>query len=281
MNPFKNISGKIKLLFKLALWLLLALVVGGAIFTAWLLHDLPDISPLQDRNRTFTIDVLDWEGETHPFKVGPGNPHWVPIEAVPVELKWAVIAAEDAGFYLHKGVDFLAIKEALVYDLKQKRLARGASTIPQQLAKNLFLSRDKSILRKLRELVLAVRMERLLTKDRILEFYLNVVELGPLVYGFGHGAEYHFDRPVEWLTPAQSAMLAAILPGPRVAFNPEKRPERVRERAARLLGLLGVRDVLTDEEIDAALIELEQLGGPRLELEPPESDPFLLSPLSR
>lgn len=268
MNPFRNIPGIIKRLIKLSLWLFLALVVGGAIFAAWLLHDLPDITFLQDRNNTFTIDVRDWEGETHPFRVGPENPLWVPIEEVPVELKWAVIAAEDAGFYLHKGVDIVAIKEALIYDLQQKRLARGASTIPQQLAKNLFLSRDKSFLRKLRELALAVRMESLLSKDRILELYVNVVELGPLIYGVGDGALYHFGQPVEWITPAQSAMLAAILPGPRVAFNPETRPERVRQRAARLLGLIGVRNVLTDEEIDAALLELESLGGPRPEPEP-------------
>ena len=270
MNPFKNITGKIKSLVKLSLCLLLVLVVSGAIFAAWLLHDLPDVTFLQDRNTTFSIDVRDWEGETHPFKVGPDNPHWVPIENVPVELKYAVISAEDAGFYLHKGVDLLAIREALIYDLQQKRLARGASTIPQQLAKNLFLSRDKSLLRKLRELVLAVRMEKRLSKDRILELYLNVVELGPLVYGFGDGARYHFGKPVERLTPAESAMLAAILPGPRVAFNPETRPERVRQRAARLLGLLGVRNLLSDEEIDVALVELESLGGPRLQLEPPQ-----------
>ena len=274
MNPLSMFLGRLKRLLKYTFLLFLALVLGGALFTAWLLHDLPDISSLKDRTRTFTIDVRDWEGETHSLEVGPGNPYWLPIEAVPIELKWAVIAAEDAGFYLHKGIDFVAIKEAVIYDLKQKRLARGASTIPQQLAKNLFLSRDKSILRKLRELVLTVRMEKLLSKDRILELYLNVVELGPLVYGFGHGAEYHFGRPVVWLTPAQSALLAAILPGPRVAFNPEKRPERVRQRAARLLGLLGVRDILTDEEIDAALIELEQLGGPRPEPEAVEPDSF-------
>jgi monofunctional biosynthetic peptidoglycan transglycosylase len=261
MNPLSMFSGKLKILFKCGLILFLVLVVGGALFAAWLFHDLPDIAALQDRNRTFTIDVRDWQGETHPFQVGPKNRHWAPIEAMPNELKWAVIAAEDASFYQHKGIDYQAVKEALIYDLKQKRLARGASTIPQQLAKNLYLSRDKSILRKLREIVIAVRMEKLLTKSRILELYLNVVELGPLVYGVGHGAWYHFARPVEYLTPAQSSVLAAILPGPRVAFNPETRPEKVRKRAARLLGLLGVRDVLNDEEIDAALTELDFLSG--------------------
>jgi monofunctional biosynthetic peptidoglycan transglycosylase len=263
-----------KRIFKKFAMLFAAMVLSGGALAVWVFWDLPDITPLKNPDTTLTIEVRDWQGETHPFKAGPENPHWVPIESVPDELRWAVIAAEDASFYLHKGLDYQAIREALVYDLQQKRLARGASTIPQQLAKNLFLSRDKSILRKLRELVLTVQMEKLLSKDRILELYLNVVELGPLVYGVGQGALYHFDRSAEWLTPAQSAMLASILPGPRVAFNPEKRPERVRQRAARLLGLLGVRNILDDDEIDAALNELEYLGGPRLELTPPEEPIF-------
>jgi monofunctional biosynthetic peptidoglycan transglycosylase len=263
-----------KRIFKMFAMLFAALVLSSGALAVWVFWDLPDITPLKNPDTTLTIEVRDWQGETHPYLVGPKSPHWVPLESIPDSLKWAVIAAEDASFYLHKGLDYQAIREALVYDLQQKRLARGASTIPQQLAKNLFLSRDKSILRKLRELVLTVQMEKLLSKDRILELYLNVVELGPLAYGVGEGALYHFDRPVKWLTPAQSAMLASILPGPRVAFNPEKRPERVRQRAARLLGLLGVRNILDDEEIDAALNELEYLGGPRLELTPPEEPIF-------
>ena len=139
----------------------------------------------------------------------------------------------NASIILGKADSVLAVKEALVYDLKRKRLARGASTITQQLAKNIYLSRDKSILRKLRELVLTTRIERELTKGRILELYLNVVEFGPLVYGVGQGASYHFDRPVALLSPAQAAFLAAILPGPRVAFNPETRPVQVRQTQVR------------------------------------------------
>ena len=252
-----------KQLGKIFAWLLLALVLSGTVFAVWIFWDLPDITPLKDSRATITIEVRDWQGGVHPFLVGPKSPNWTPLERIPEELKWAVIVAEDASFYLHRGIDVQAMKEALVYDLKRKRLARGASTITQQLAKNLFLSRDKSILRKLRELVLATRIERELTKGRILELYLNVVEFGPLVYGVGDGANYHFGRPVSLLSPAQAAFLAAILPGPRVAFNPETRPARVRQRAARLLNLLGERKILSEGEIVAALIELGHLGGPR------------------
>jgi len=263
MKLFSMLTDQVKRLLRYTLILVLVLLLCGTLFGAWLYYGLPDVAALKDRDTTLTIEVRDWQGGTHPFKVGPKNPHWVPLETVPVELKWAVIAAEDAGFYLHKGVDVQALKEALAHDLKQKRLERGASTITQQLAKNLYLKRDKSFLRKIRELMIAIQMEQLLTKGRILELYLNVVELGPLVYGVGHGADYLFATPVTDLTPAQSAFMAAILPGPRVAFNPETRPVKVRKRAARLVTLLGVRKLLGEEEMVAALIELGRFGGER------------------
>lgn len=260
---FKSLTIWARKLLKYALVLLVLLVLSCGIFVGWIYWGLPDITPLQDRKITLTIEVPDWQGKMHSFKVGPKNPYWTPLDAIPAELKWAVIVAEDANFYEHGGIDVPALKEALKHDLKRKRLERGASTITQQLAKNLFLSRDKSLRRKLRELVLARRMESELTKGRILELYLNVVEVGPLVYGMGHGARYHFDRTVSSLAPAESAFLAAMLPGPRIAFNPETKAAKVRQRAARLLKILGLRRILTETEIAAALVQLAELGGKR------------------
>ncbi|MDT8443001.1 MAG: biosynthetic peptidoglycan transglycosylase [Desulfuromonadales bacterium] len=248
-------------LLRFSLLLLAALVLTAGAFATWILWDLPDVASLENRSTSLTIEVPDWQGAMHQFMVGPKNPRWTPLDSMPVELKWAVIVAEDANFYEHGGIDVPALKEAIKYDLKRKRLAHGASTITQQLAKNLYLSRDKSIRRKLREMVIAVRLERELTKGRILELYLNVVELGPLVYGMGHGARYHFDKPVHLLTPAEAAFLTAMLPGPRVAYNPETKAAKVRQRAARLLKLLGLRKVLSEDEIADALAQLEQLGG--------------------
>ncbi len=257
---------------RFSLLLMACLVLAAGALATWVFWDLPDVTPLKNRSTTLTIEVRDWQGAMHPFKVGSKNPFWTPLESIPEELKWAVIVAEDANFYEHEGIDVQALKEALKYDLKRKRLVRGASTITQQLAKNLFLSRDKSLRRKLRELVIAQRLEQELTKGRILELYMNVVELGPLVYGMGHGASYHFGKPVHLLTPAEAVFLAAILPGPRVAFNPQTRPAKVRERAARLLKLLGLRHILSETEIMDALVQLGQLGGPRTrgdDLRPP------------
>jgi monofunctional biosynthetic peptidoglycan transglycosylase len=267
MNPIfgafgKRLHGRGRRL-NCILLLLAVLTLSTGALTVRVYWGLPDITPLKNPGSTVIIEVPDWQGEMHPLLVGPKNPHWTPLADIPEELKWAVIVAEDANFYEHGGIDVPAMKEALKYDLKRKRLVRGASTITQQLAKNLFLSRDRSLLRKLREMVLAQRLEQELTKGRILELYLNVVELGPLVYGMGAGALYHFDLPVSILTPAESAFLAAILPGPRVAFNPETKPAKVRQRAARLIKLLGLRNILTEIEIADAEEELERLGGAR------------------
>lgn len=250
-------------LLKCAIVLFAVLILTAGALSAWLFTDLPDITPLKDANTTLTIEVPDWQGAMHPFKVGPKNPYWAPLDTIRDELKWAVIVAEDANFYEHGGIDVTALKEAIKYDLKRKRMALGASTITQQLAKNLFLSRDKSIRRKLREMLIAQRLESELTKGRILELYLNVVELGPMVYGVGHGARYHFDKPVPLLTPAETTFLVAMLPGPRVAYNPETRPEKVRKRAARLLKLLGLRGIMSETEVADALVQLGRLGGRR------------------
>ena len=235
---------------------------------AWHWFTLPDGAPFRDRRATRTIQVLDWHGEEHPFLLGPRNPDWTPLNLIPASLKWSVILAEDAGFYRHRGLDLPAIEEALKYDLKRRRLARGASTITQQLAKNLFLTRHKSFLRKAEEAILARRLERELGKARILELYLNLVELGPMVHGVGAGARYQFHRPVAELTPAQGAFLAAILPGPRLAFNPERHPQRVERRAARILGLLKRKGVIDEAGLQAALAQLtgtgEKVAGPTM-----------------
>ena len=250
-------------LLRYSLLLLAGLVLSSGVLATWLYWDLPDVALLKDRSTTLTIEVPDWQGVMHPFLVGPKNPYWAPLDTVPDVLKWAVIVAEDANFYEHSGIDIPALKEAIKYDLKRKRLAYGASTITQQLAKNLYLTRDRSLRRKLREVVIAQRLEQELTKGRILELYLNVVELGPLIYGMGHGARYHFGKPVYLLTPAEGAFLAAMLPGPRVAFNPELRAAKVRQRAAQLLKILGLRHILSETEIADALVQMGQLGGPR------------------
>lgn len=221
---------------------------------------LPPVSDLADKKYSTTIQVKDWQGDYHPFIVGPKNRYWTPSGRIPAEMKWAVILAEDSNFYKHEGFDVKAIKNAIKYDLEKKSLKRGASTITQQTAKNLFLSREKTVTRKLKEIYLAYRMEQELTKGRIIEFYLNVVELGPMVYGIGHGAQYYFGKPASALTPRECAFLAAMLPGPRVAYNPYKNLGKVLKRSDMILRLLRKNGVLIEAEYQAALAQSPNIG---------------------
>lgn len=246
---------------KKALLIVVGLVVLYAAYIGISLLFLPSVDTLKDRRMSMTIRVKDWKGNYHPFTVGPENRYWTPSQAIPAEMKWAVIVAEDANYYKHEGIDVKAIKNAIKYDLEKKSLARGASTITQQVAKNIFLSREKTLSRKVKEVILARRMEESLTKGRILELYLNVVELGPMVYGIGHGAHYYFGKPASALTPRECAFLAAMLPGPRVAYNPYRNLGKVVRRSDLILKLLRRKGVLAEGEYRAALAEQPNIAG--------------------
>lgn len=228
------------------------LVAGYIAYIIVSLAMMPSVAKLADRRHSLTITVRDWKGKERPLVLGPRNPRWVSISQVPSEMQWAVIVAEDSNFYRHEGLDVKAMKKAIKYDLEKKSLARGASTITQQVAKNIYLSREKTITRKIKEVYLAWRMEQELTKGRILELYLNVVELGPMVYGIGHGSQYYFGKHPSAMSPAESSFLAAMLPGPRVAYNPYRNIAKVERRALSILKKLHSRGLITDEEFQIA-----------------------------
>ena len=140
---------------------------------------------------------------------------WVPYERISIHLKRAVIASEDARFSEHEGVDWDAIEKAYETNLKRGRPAKGGSTITQQLAKNLFLSPERSYVRKGQELLITYMIEALWDKRRILEVYLNVVEWGEGVFGAEAAARHYYGIPAAQLGPEQSARLAAYLPNPK------------------------------------------------------------------
>ena len=264
---------------KLILYTLLA-VMAYLAYIAISLSLTPPVSDLTDKRYSTTIQVRDWQGEFHPLVVGPQNPHWTASNRIPSEMKWAVILAEDSNFYKHEGFDVKAIKNAIKYDLEKKSLKRGASTITQQTAKNLFLSREKTVTRKLKEIYLAWRMEQELTKGRIIELYLNVVELGPMVYGIGHGAHYYFGKPASALTPRECAFLAAMLPGPRLAYNPYKNLGKVLKRSDMILRLLRQRGVLSEGEYQSAIASELNIAGLQRKVDQSVSQPPAFSPAS-
>ena len=244
----------------------LSLLLSGGVVLLWMawigasLLFLPSVSTLKDPRKSYVVVVKDWNRKNRPFVLGPKNRRWTPIRAIPSSLKKAVVAAEDSRFYSHEGVDYDAMKEALKTDIQKRRFARGGSTITQQLAKNVFLSREKTINRKIKEVVLAWRIDDVLSKSRILELYLNVVELGPMVFGVGHASHYYFGKPPSALTIRESAFLVAMLPGPRV-YDPYRKMGRVMRRSDRILRNMFAARTITEDEFRAALAETPNIAG--------------------
>jgi len=155
---------------------------------------------------------------------------WVPYARISVHLKRSVIAAEDANFTEHEGVDWDAIERAYESNKKKGKVLRGGSTITMQLAKNLFLSGDRNYIRKGQELIITYMIEALMSKRRILEIYLNVAEWGNGVFGCEAGARHYFGVPAAQLSPAQAARMAAMLPRPK--FYDRNRGSAYLERRA-------------------------------------------------
>ena len=171
---------------------------------------------------------------------------WAPISRISPNVVKAVIISEDDKFWTHEGFDFQAIEEAAAKNLKRKKFAFGASTISQQLAKNLYLNPEKSLIRKAKEVILTWRLEHTLSKRRILELYLNVAEWGDGVFGIEAAAQRYYHRPASSLSASQAAHLAAILPSP-LKWNPTGGSRLVERRAGRILGIMAHRGVVLQE----------------------------------
>ena len=163
---------------------------------------------------------------------------WVPYSRISQNLKRAVLVAEDAAFWDHEGIDLEELRKSIEINWEQGRAVRGASTITQQLAKNLYLSPSRDPLRKLRELIIARRLEAALQKARIFEIYLNVIEWGDGIWGAEAAARTYFGVPASALSREQSALLAGAIINPRV-LNPARPTPRLRARQRIILGRMG------------------------------------------
>lgn len=194
---------------------------AGVAYGAFVYLTLPDVTVLARRNPPVTAFMaLKDQAYRQDGRTPPRRHHtWVPLRAVSPHLVNAVLMAEDTAFYQHDGVDYHELWESLKIGWREKRLTRGASTITQQLAKNLYLSPERSATRKLRELLIARRLETALDKRRILELYLNVAEWGPNIYGAEAAARAYFSMPARDLAPAQAALLAGMLINP-IRYTP-------------------------------------------------------------
>jgi monofunctional biosynthetic peptidoglycan transglycosylase len=200
---------------------------------------LPDVAVLARTNPSTTAFIESRKTEA----AGKGRPFtlrwtWVPLARMSPHLLRAVLVSEDASFYRHKGFDWDGLKDALTRNWEQGRLRRGGSTITQQLAKNLYLSPDKNLLRKGHEAMLARELERTLPKKRILELYLNVAEWGHGVFGAEAAARHHFGKSAGDVSPAEAALLAAMLPSPR-RYDPIRMTPHLTKRQAQILKWMG------------------------------------------
>ena len=221
-----------------ALRVLLALLGCAFLAVIFFFLTLPDVSPLKSGFPKTTAFMerrraeLARAGQDTRLEWGP-----VPLSRISPRLARAVVAAEDARFYEHAGVDWQAVRGALEKDWGGKNLRHGASTITQQLAKNLYLSPRRTPWRKLREWAIARKLEAALPKRRILELYLNVVELGPRTFGAEAASRRYFGKPASDLSDLEAATLASVIPSPRL-YDPLRHPQRVARRARQILRFL-------------------------------------------
>ncbi|QSQ26753.1 monofunctional biosynthetic peptidoglycan transglycosylase [Pyxidicoccus parkwayensis] len=237
---------------------------GWLLLVLWLSVEyarLPDVSTLRTQTpRTTALMAQRAEEASEAGKEPRVRQVWVSLGAVAPHVVDAVLVSEDARFYQHEGVDWTEVENALEQSVREARLGRGASTLTQQLAKNLYLSTDRSLLRKGKELLLARRLEDALSKQRILALYLNVVEWGDGVYGIEAAAREHFGTSARALSVAQGAMLAGMLPAPR-RWLPAQRPEALRTRASVIIGRLEREGRISGAQARDAQAELSRFFG--------------------
>ena len=186
-------------------------------------------------------------------RYSPGTARsWTPLWAISPQLRESVVIWEDPAFYHHSGVSLRMILGAVATDVKERRWARGGSTITQQVAKNLFLTREKTLRRKWRDALVARRLERVLSKDEILEVYLNTAEWGESVHGAREAARFYFGLPADRLDWAEAALLASVLPNPR-ALSPCGARADTAPRRDLILGRLHEEGRITREQHDRAV----------------------------
>lgn len=207
----------------------------------------PDIANLKKENPEKTAFMKyrekEWQEEKRKVRI---RQVWKPLPGISPYLIKAVLIAEDDKFYQHEGFDFEAIQKAVEKDIKQKKFKFGGSTISQQLAKNLYLSPSKNPARKLLEAFLTWRIERTLSKKRILELYLNVAEWGEGIFGIEAASIHYYGKHASALNPEEAARLASVLPNPR-KYNPAGRSAYVEKRSRIIYSIMVKRGIVTEE----------------------------------
>ena len=232
-----------------AVALALCAVMGGLMALAIAYPNLPDVSELSNYRPKLPLRVYTAEGNLI-SEFGEERRNLTPIREIPKVMKDAVLAIEDARFYEHGGVDYVGVARAALANLGREK-AQGASTITMQVARNVYLSSEKTYTRKIYEVLLTFKLEHMLTKDQILEIYMNQIFLGNRAYGFAAAAETYFGKPLKDVTVAEAAMLAGIPKFPSSA-NPIANFARARERQLHIIDRMQENNFITAEQAAAA-----------------------------
>ena len=240
-------------------FLILALLTLAGLLLAYAMvaSALPSPEELEGRTSTFqSIRILDREGNllNEAFDLNEGKRTYANVNSISPYLRQATIATEDANFYQHSGIDYFALLRAVYYAVREGDVVSGASTIPQQLVKMLFLSPERSITRKIKEAVLSAEISREYPKDKILEIYLNEINYGNLAYGAEAAAETYFNKDVADLTLAEAALLAGLPQAPAY-YDPYANPDRAKERQGVVLALMVEAGFIQKDDADRAWLE--------------------------
>ena len=225
---------------------------------------VPPAIDVKNFQHAFTRTVYTPEGAKTDIKAGPGSGSWANYGHISHFMETGVMSFEDAGFETHNGFDHEAIRNSIRENLRTGKFVRGASTISMQLAKNLYLSRDKTISRKIEEAILTMYLEQTLTKDQIMELYLNVVELGPMIYGVESAASHYFHSTAGQLSLSQAFYLASILPAPQQQhFGADGEVSASwMTRLRTVMRYANKRNRVTGDELDEGLSEIVVFGSP-------------------
>lgn len=243
-----------------AIW---STVVLGGLF-AWYAYDLPDFDELYIVERKSSVTLKAADGMVL-ATYGDLYGEWQPLKSLPPQLPQALIATEDRRFYSHFGIDPMGLARAAYANARAGRTVQGGSTLTQQLAKNVFLSPNRTLKRKVQELMLAFRLEHKFSKDQILEMYLNRVYFGAGAYGVEAAAQRFFDKPAAKLSLGESAMLVGLLKAPS-KLAPTGNIKSAQSRAAQVLRNMAEAGYITPETAEAAISKPTQLARSRLPL---------------
>ncbi|MCB0283420.1 MAG: monofunctional biosynthetic peptidoglycan transglycosylase [Calditrichaeota bacterium] len=239
-------------------YILSALLVFFFVFALWFYLSLPDVSYLKDKNPESTALIELRKEQAHEqgkkFRI---RQNWVGFSVVPDMFKKTIRITEDSGFYDHEGVDWTELKESIKKNWEEGEFARGGSTITQQLAKNLFLSTEKSLFRKFKELFITYRLENELGKNRIFHLYLNIIEFGPGVFGVQAASQYYFNKNVSELSLSEMVRLTAVIPRP-LTIRANGSSGWLKWKSRWILGKLKLYKYISEEEYNETIVEFQK-----------------------